>query len=123
MHLAIVHGAIYDAVNAIDGGYEPYLGSPSASSSYSEDAAAATAAYRMLQFLLPSDRDDELLGYHQASLAAILGAGVAPADVNGGVAVGSGVGVGVSVGVGISSFSADSVGEGTGVGVWVRSAN
>jgi hypothetical protein len=88
IHLAIVHGAIYDAVNAIDGGHEPYLGSPSASSSYSEDAAAATAGYRMLQFLLPSDRDDELLGYHQASLAAILGAGVAQADVDGGVAVG-----------------------------------
>ena len=27
-HLAMVHGAIYDAVNAIDGGYEPYLGAP-----------------------------------------------------------------------------------------------
>ena len=65
IHLAIVHGAIYDAVNAIDGGYEPYLGSPSASSSDSEDAAAATAGYRMLQFLLPSDRDDELLTYYE----------------------------------------------------------
>ena len=30
MHLAMVHGAVYDAVNAIDGGYEPYLGAPSA---------------------------------------------------------------------------------------------
>ena len=62
IHLAIVHGAIYDAVNAIDGGYEPYLGAPSAGSTDSEDAAAATAGYRMLQYLLPSDRDDELLG-------------------------------------------------------------
>jgi hypothetical protein len=88
IHLAIVHGAIYDAVNAIDGGYEPYLGSPSASSSDSEDAAAATAGYRMLQFLLPSDRDDELLGYYEDSLDAILGAGVSQADVDGGVAVG-----------------------------------
>ena len=25
LHLAMVHGAIYDAVNAIDGGHEPYL--------------------------------------------------------------------------------------------------
>ena len=88
IHLAIVHGAIYDAVNAIDGGYEPYLGSPSAASTYSEDAAAATAGYRMLQYLLPSDRDDELLAYHEASLAAILGAGVSQADVDGGIAVG-----------------------------------
>ena len=32
LNLAIVHGAVYDAVNAIDGGYEPYLVSPSAAS-------------------------------------------------------------------------------------------
>lgn len=88
MHLAIVHGAIYDAVNAIDAGYQPYLGSPSAASTYSEDAAAATAGYRMLQYLLPSDRDDELLTYYEASLQAILGAGVSPAAVDGGIAVG-----------------------------------
>src|SRR5688572_30586953 len=25
IHLAMVHGAMYDAVNAIDGGHEPYL--------------------------------------------------------------------------------------------------
>jgi hypothetical protein len=36
LHLAMVHGAIFDAVNAIDGGFEPYLdglaaASPSAS--------------------------------------------------------------------------------------------
>ena len=31
IHLAMVHGAVYDAVNAIDGGHEPYLsGLPSA---------------------------------------------------------------------------------------------
>ena len=28
--LAMVQGAVYDAVNAIDGGYRPYLGSPGA---------------------------------------------------------------------------------------------
>ena len=43
-HLAMVHGAVYDAVNAIDGGYEPYLEVPEARSWYSQDAAAATAA-------------------------------------------------------------------------------
>ncbi len=30
LHLAMVHGAIYDAVNAIDGGFEPYLVKPPA---------------------------------------------------------------------------------------------
>jgi hypothetical protein len=45
LHQAMVHGAVYDAVNAIDGSYEPYLGSPSAQPWYSKEAAAATAAY------------------------------------------------------------------------------
>jgi hypothetical protein len=71
MHLAMVHGAIYDAVNAIEGGYQPYLVSPSADGTESKDAAAAAAAYQVLRFILPDDRDDELLGYYTASLAAI----------------------------------------------------
>jgi hypothetical protein len=29
-HLAMVHAAVYDAVNAIDGGHEPYVSSPAA---------------------------------------------------------------------------------------------
>ena len=47
-NLAMVHGAVYDAVNAIDGRYEPYLVAPAAERWYSRDAAAATAAYRVL---------------------------------------------------------------------------
>ena len=44
IHLAMVHGAIYDAVNAIDGGHKPYLsGLPSAPGA-SEAAAVAAAA-------------------------------------------------------------------------------
>ncbi len=53
VHLAIVQGAVYDAVNAIDGGYEPYLeGLPSAPDSASEAAAAATAAHDVLVAVL-----------------------------------------------------------------------
>jgi hypothetical protein len=48
MHLAMVQGAVYDAVNAIDKRYEPLVSMPRAKSWYSEDAAAATAAYRVL---------------------------------------------------------------------------
>ncbi len=48
VHLAMVHGAVYDAVNAIDGAHEPYVYSPPAEPDYSQPAAAATAAYRML---------------------------------------------------------------------------
>jgi hypothetical protein len=53
VHLAIVQGAVYDAVNAIDGGHEPYLeGLPSAPGSASEAAAAATAAHDVLVAVL-----------------------------------------------------------------------
>jgi PAP2 superfamily len=48
LSLAMVQGAVYDAVNAIDGGRQPYLVAPPADPGDSEDAAAATAAYRVL---------------------------------------------------------------------------
>ena len=49
IHLAIVQAAVYDAVNAIDGGHESYLDDlPSAPSSASKAAAAATAAHDVL---------------------------------------------------------------------------
>ena len=44
-NMAMVHGAVYDAVNAIDGGYEGYLlTSRVATPSDSKEAAVATAA-------------------------------------------------------------------------------
>jgi len=43
LHMAMVHGAVYDAVNAIDRGHQPYLGAPHARWWHSKDAAAATA--------------------------------------------------------------------------------
>ena len=49
VHLAMVHGAVYDAVNAIDGGHEGYLLTPRLAAPFdSKDAAAAAAAYRVL---------------------------------------------------------------------------
>ena len=49
LHLAMVQGAVYDAVNAIDGGHQPYLaGLPPASPSASSEAAVATAAHHVL---------------------------------------------------------------------------
>jgi hypothetical protein len=54
LHLAMVHGAVYDAVNAIDGGYAPYLVSPDATPFDSQDAAAASAAYHVLVSILPA---------------------------------------------------------------------
>ncbi len=70
-HLAMVHGAVYDAVNAIDGGHEGYLlSSRVATPSDSMDAAAATAAFRVLVHLAPAQHAT-LEAQYVASLAAI----------------------------------------------------
>ena len=53
LHFAMVHGAVYDAVNAIDRGYQPYLVQPAANPTDSKEAAAATAAFRVLVGLFP----------------------------------------------------------------------
>ena len=53
LSFAMVQGAVYDAVNAIDGGYQPYLVKPTASRTDSLDAAVATAAYRVLVAVVP----------------------------------------------------------------------
>ena len=57
LHLAMVQTAVYDAVNAIEGGYQPYLsGLDAAVSTASIDAAVATAAHHVLVGLpLPAD--------------------------------------------------------------------
>jgi len=51
---AIMHGAIYDAVNAIDGTHKPYLVLPRASHFASQEAAAAAAAHEVLVKLYPN---------------------------------------------------------------------
>jgi len=48
IHLAIVQGAVYDAVNAIKGGHDPYLKGLHAPTSASKGAAASTAAHDVL---------------------------------------------------------------------------
>jgi hypothetical protein len=54
-HLAMVQIAVYDAVNAIDRGHEPYLrGLPRVSSTANKAAAAATAAHHVLVGLVPA---------------------------------------------------------------------
>lgn len=53
IQLAIVQGAVYDAVNAIKGGHDPYLEKlVTAPSSASKGAAAATAAHHVLIALI-----------------------------------------------------------------------
>jgi len=82
VHVAMVHGAIYDAVNAIVGGYEPYLPGLSAPSSASQAAAVAQAGHDVLYGITPPantavrDRIDAML----AASLALIDAGQAKAD-------------------------------------------
>lgn len=68
---AMVQAAVYDAVNAIAGGYRPYLPTTvRADPFYLQDAAAATAAFRVAAALAPSQLS-VLQAKYIASLAAI----------------------------------------------------
>jgi hypothetical protein len=59
IRLAMVHIAIYDAVNAIDGyPFQPYGVHPTVISPASADAATATAAHDMLVALFPAQQAD-----------------------------------------------------------------
>jgi hypothetical protein len=78
LSFAMVQGAVYDAVEAIDGRYRPYLPTPPARRSDSVDAAASTAAFRVLTELFrtaPADQQAALQALlpprYAASLAAI----------------------------------------------------
>jgi hypothetical protein len=71
---AMVEGAVYDAVNAIDGGHQPYLldlDDVGAQPWVSQDAAAATAAYRVLKAITPSTRHAGLDASYATTLAGI----------------------------------------------------
>jgi hypothetical protein len=70
LSLAMVQGAVYDAVNAIDGTHQPYLIAPAAEQWYSKDAAVAAAAFHVLVRLFPT-QESGLLTHYNASLATI----------------------------------------------------
>ena len=70
LSFAMVQGAVYDAVNAIDRGHRPYLASPLTNPSDSKEAAAATAGFRVLAGLFPSQLTT-LQPLYDASLAAV----------------------------------------------------
>jgi hypothetical protein len=68
--LAMVHGAVFDAVNGIERDYTPYLVNRHAPRWASEEAAAAAAAHKVLVALMPAQQAtlDEAL---TLSLAAV----------------------------------------------------
>src|SRR5688500_14845460 len=57
-NMALVHVAMFDAVNAIDRSYEPYFADVHASRGASKEAAAAQAAHDTLSALYPSRRPE-----------------------------------------------------------------
>jgi hypothetical protein len=72
--IAMVEGAVYDAVNAIDRGYQAYLVDPEdvgAQPWDSQDAAAATAAYRVLLAITPDTRHPGLDAAYAATMLTI----------------------------------------------------
>jgi hypothetical protein len=81
-NMAIVHLAMFDAVNAIDRSYEPYHADVHASRGASMEAAAAQAAHDTLSALYPARRE-----VYDAELAEDL-EGIAPGRARQGVAVG-----------------------------------
>ena len=71
LHMAMVQGAVFDAVNAIDGSREGYLlTSRVATPTDSKEAAAATAAYKVLLSIVPAQQP-ALLALYDATLAGI----------------------------------------------------
>ena len=74
IHLAMVHGAIYDAANAIDRTNEPYLYTGAAAAGASKAAAIAQAAHDVLVGLTPTSLPavkTRIDGMLTASLAAV----------------------------------------------------
>jgi PAP2 superfamily len=73
-HLAMVHAAVHDAVNAIDGCHKPYASSPKARRWYSQDAAVAAAARHVLvngELGIPDARMPVIEAAYQAALLPI----------------------------------------------------
>jgi hypothetical protein len=114
VHMAIVQSAVYDAVNAIDGGHKPYLeGLPSAPDSASKAAAAATAAHDVLvavlnQTPLTATFTEAVRGAIIERLDALLASSIAAATaVDGASAVADGVDAGQAAAAAMIAMRAD----------------
>ena len=70
LYLGFVSAAIYNAVVTIDGRFTPYASQPRPHGHASPEAAAATAAYRVLSGYFPASAEQLTVDY-QASLAQI----------------------------------------------------
>jgi hypothetical protein len=70
LHMAYVQAAVFDAIDAIDGGYRPYVGHLRARGATNADAAVAAAAHQVLVSEYPN-QTAMLDADYSAALAAI----------------------------------------------------
>jgi hypothetical protein len=119
IHLAMVQTAVYDAVNAIDRGHEPYLRHlPRAPRWASKSAAAATAAHHVLVGLVPALPDGVKANLDTAYAASL-------ATISNGSKKTAGIAIGAAVAAKMLARRANdgryvpfSFTSGTGVGQW-----
>jgi hypothetical protein len=76
LYYGFVSVAVYDAVVAIEGGYEPYAAQPPASRQASSDVAAVTAAYRVLSHYFPASAGNLARDYSTSLAGASDGVGL-----------------------------------------------
>jgi hypothetical protein len=88
-NLAMIHTAMFDAINAIEGSYEPYLVGLTPPKNASPEAAAASAAYRVAIAVYP---EADEMAYWNATLAESLAIIPDGADKDAGIAFGNQVG-------------------------------
>jgi hypothetical protein len=116
--MAMVQGAVYDAVNAITRTHEPYLVDPAevgAQPFASQDAAVATAAHHVLTALVADARKPALDAAYAATLAGIPDGPIEAAGVTAGEAAATAM-LDARDGDGyLASFTFD---IGTGAGDW-----
>ena len=115
MRLAYVQAAVFDAVDAVDGGYHPYVGDLRARGTTNVDAAVAAAAHRILVTQFPSQQS-ALDASYATSLANIKDG---PAKTRG-VAVGEQAATDVQQARAHDGFQANvPYTFGSGPGVWI----
>src|SRR5712692_6427859 len=81
---AYVHLAVFDAVNAIDHRFQPYLFSANPPAGANKDAAAVAAAHRILVTYFPSQQ----VGLDAQFAAFVAAISDTPANISAGLAVG-----------------------------------
>lgn len=125
--MAMTQLAVYDAVNSIHGGYQPYLdGLAHAPKSASVDAAVATAAHHVLVGLgiapvpaLPQVVRDRLDGLYSDALAAIPDGSAKSAGIAAGAAAAAAM---LTERTGDGRYVPFSFTEGTDAGEWRRTS-